>query len=158
MRLNTNQRAKVLEWVAAGKKTDEINRLAARLKEPFTVTRQQVDQYRKKAKVNIEQIQQAADQVAVAVGLRDRDERVRRLADLAERLEHDLKTKLWTLANIKGRGKDRLKIMEFNAAEIAQYRGLLDDIARELGDRKNNVKVEESVVLIWDEKDRAKSE
>jgi len=68
-------------------------------------------------------------------------ERVAALKRLAEKLFDELQDpeKLW-LRDYKGGGKAGFReIQRFNAAEVEQLRGLLDDIAKEKGDRREKV-------------------
>jgi len=68
-------------------------------------------------------------------------ERVKALKDLAVILEDELlqDDKRWC-KDVKqvgsGQGAQIVDILRFNAAEVEQFRGLLDDIAKEKGERK----------------------
>jgi len=70
-------------------------------------------------------------------------ERVAALKMLADRLLGELTaegddSRLW-VTGVKqlggGKGAQRVEIERFNAAEVEQFRGLLDDVAREMGER-----------------------
>jgi hypothetical protein len=140
MRLQKAQKEAVLKWIVEGLQTDEINNRAATFIPPFTVSRQQVDYFRKTRKVEIEALIKAGEQDALTEGLAVKAERVKKLKMLAALMEKDLFGGfLWT-DQVKGVGSgDIAEIVdyeEFNAAEVVQYRGVLDDIAKELGDRK----------------------
>lgn len=139
MRLKKAQKDALLEWIAAGKKTDEINEMAAIFEPPFDVSRQQVDGYRKRRAVDVQAIIAKDERSALATGLATRETRVARLVQLAELIEVDLfGERLWT-RNVKGVGSgDIAEIVdyeEFNKAEVDAYRGVLDDIAKEVGQR-----------------------
>jgi len=140
MRLNKNQKELLLEWIAAGLKPAEINERAAKCGEPFKVRRQQVDYYRKQCDVDIKALQAQAQFQALNTGLALKEERVQVLRDLAEKLIKDLNKanhkNLW----VPGRYGN-----QFNKPEIDAIRGLLDDIAKELGHRsiKTDVSVED---------------
>lgn len=68
-------------------------------------------------------------------------ERIKALKGLAEVLHGELlqEDKRW-LADVKqigsGEGAERVDIERFNASEVEQFRGCLDDIAKELGERR----------------------
>jgi hypothetical protein len=161
MRLKKAQKEKVLELVASGAKTDEINAAGAEFNPPFHVSRQQVDKYRKTRRMELSSILKVDEQNALRTGLAVKEQRVIRLQKLAELMEHDLLGGfLWT-EEIKGVGSgDIAEIVEydeFNAAEVAQYRGVLDDIAKEVGDRIQKQDVtsggEKIIVTIRDDDD-----
>lgn len=117
--------------------TGEINKRAAKFKPRFKVTRQQVDFYRKTRAVDMQQIKQEEEFDALRSGLALREERVKVLQDLAGMLQADLLVNEKTMAGHgKGTGDRRhVQVSEFNAAEVLHLRGLLDDIATEVGDR-----------------------
>lgn len=139
MRLKKSQKEAVIKWVTAGYKTDEINKLASDFKPPFKVSRRQVDHYRQTRGVDITIIQKAGEEDALTEGLAVKGERVRRLKQLAALMEKDLFGGFLWLDQIKGVGSGLLATVvdyeEFNSAEVAAYRGVLDDIAKEVGHR-----------------------
>ena len=139
MRLKKDQRNQLLEWVAAGLETGEINQLAGNFDPPFLVSRAQVDYYRKTRKVNLKELVQDEQFDALTTGLAIKAERVNRLQLLAALIEEDLfNGVLWT-EDVKmigsGEYQERVEFEEFNSSEVVQYRGVLDDIAKELGHR-----------------------
>lgn len=140
MKLNKKQRTQLLVWIAEGLETGEINKRAAKFKPPFQVTRQQVDHYRKTRDVKLDEIKAQDETSALKTGLSLKENRVKLLHDLAELLGKDIfeKNLLW-LDQAKGIGSgenyERIDYQEFNTAEIAQLRGVLDDIASEVGER-----------------------
>ncbi len=140
MKLNKKQRTRLLEWIAEGLESGEINKRAAKQKPPFNVTRQQVDHYRKTREVDLQTLKQTDEHSALSSGLALRAERVKLLQDLAARMSDDLLNKnlLW-LDQAKGIGSqenyERIDYQEFNSAEVAQLRGVLDDIAQEVNER-----------------------
>lgn len=140
MRLTKAQRIAVLEWIADGQETDEINKRAARFKPAFKVSRRVVAHYRKSRDVNIQEIKEASESDALKSGLALKENRVavlQRLGDkfIQELLEGD---KLWLL-QVKGIGGqdnfERIEYYDFNKAEVDSLRGVLDDIAMEVGER-----------------------
>lgn len=139
MRLRKAQKEAVLAWVAEGLQSDEINERASNFSPPFSVHRQQVDYYRKSRQHDINAIKSVDEKNALTTGLALRENRVAALQKLAALMERDLFGGfLWT-GQVKGVGSgDIAKIVdyeEFNAGEVAQYRGVLDDIAKEVGGR-----------------------
>ena len=141
MRLKKSQKECLLKWIAEGVQSDEINNRASVHIDPFSVSRQQVDYYRKTRKADIDVITKAGEMDALTEGLAKKSERVTRLKQLASLLENDLFGGfLWT-DQVKGVGSgDIAEIVdyeEFNRSEVDAYRGVLDDIAKEVGDRKN---------------------
>jgi hypothetical protein len=83
----------------------------------------------------------------LTTGYAQSHERIATLNELASILHEELTTKgprnrRW-VRDVKqvGSGEDaeRVDIERFNGAEVAQLRGLLDDIAKELGERKEHV-------------------
>ncbi|HMN12574.1 MAG TPA: hypothetical protein PKD55_09650 [Bellilinea sp.] len=130
----------MLEWVAAGLQTDEINARAAEFKPPFSVSNQQVNYYRKSRAIDLEAIKSIDETNALVTGYALKEVRVAKLATLAALLEKDLLGGfLWT-ENAKTIGAGVLaevyEYEEFNKGEVDAYRGILDDIAKEMGDRK----------------------
>ena len=139
MRLKKAQKEAVIQWVAEGLQSDEINDRAAGFVPPFNVSRGQVDWYRKTRQTNIKAIQAAGEYDALSTGLALRSERVKKLKELAGLMETDLfGGSLW-LQQVKGVGSGPIAQIvdyeEFNKAEVDAYRGVLDDIAKELGQR-----------------------
>ncbi len=140
MKLNKKQKTKLLEWIAEGLESGEINKRAAKHKPPFDVTRQQVDHYRKTREVDLKQLKQAGEHTALNSGLAMKSARVELLQRLATAMANDLlEKKLLWLDQAKGIGGaenyERIDYQEFNSAEVQQLRGTLDDIAAEVNDR-----------------------
>lgn len=140
MRLKKNQKEVLLQWISEGLQSDEINDRAAQFDDPFSVSRQQVDGYRDRRSIELRAIQSAAEHDALSSGLAIKAERVRKLQMLAALMERDLFGGfLWT-DQVKALGSGEFMQVvdyeEFNTAEVQQYRGVLDDIAKEVGDRK----------------------
>jgi hypothetical protein len=139
MRLRKTQKEATLTWIAEGAQTDEINARAAEFDPPFRVDRQQVDYYRKTRRVDLDAIRQVSEKNALIEGYALKEHRVYKLSLLAALMERDLFGGfLWT-EQVKGVGSgDIAEIVdyeEFNAGEVVQYRGVLDDIAKETGGR-----------------------
>lgn len=135
MKLTAKQKKKVLEWIAEGLQSDEMNARAGRCRPPFSVSRQQVDFYRDSRGVALDELKEASESDALRTGLALREERVQALKELAERLKAELLgDKLWlTRQKALGSGDWQQFITEqhFNNVEINSLRALLDDIAKE---------------------------
>lgn len=139
MRLRKAQKEALLAWIAEGVQSDEINRRADEFNPPFSVSRPQVAYYRETRNADIKALQAAGEQEALSEGLALKGERVRKLKQLAALLEKDLTGGFLWLDQVKGVGSGDVAMIvdyeEFNSAEVIQYRGLLDDIAKEVGAR-----------------------
>ena len=152
MRLQKAQRESLLTWIADGLESDEINKRAAKFKPKFKVSRQQVDHYRKTRKVDIAEVKKSGEFNALTSGLALSEKRVQLLQELAEKLRADLfeNKRLW-LDQVKGIGSmqnyERVEYQEFNAAEVAQLRGVLEDIALEVGERSKTMEHKGNVGL-----------
>ena len=160
MRLKKSQKEAVLKWIAEGLQSDEINDRAVLFVPPFKVSRQQVDYYRKTRAADIIAILEVSENNALTEGLSLKAERVKKLKQLAALLERDLFGGFLWLDQVKGVGSGDIATIvdyeEFNKAEVDSYRGVLDDIAKEVGDRKNinEVTGKDGVPLItvnWDD-------
>lgn len=94
----------------------------------------------------MEQALQAKRREVMEEGLALDFERVRALKRLADLLESEVyeEDKRW-VPDVKGIGKgedfERVDIVRFNPAVIDQFRGTLDDIAKEVGDRKQKTEL-----------------
>jgi hypothetical protein len=144
MKLNKKQKEILLEWIAEGLQSDEINKRAAAFKPSFQVIRQQVDFYRKTRGVDIDKLRKEGEFTALNTGLSVKEKRVALLQQLAEKMRLDIfeNDLLWT-NQVKGIGGadnfERIDYQEFNAAEVQQLRGVLDDIAAELNERSKKL-------------------
>lgn len=142
-RLQKQQKQALIAWVAEGLEIGEINARAAEFRPRFRVSPQQVDYYRKRTRTSIDAIRAGGEMDALTSGLALRAERVKRLARLAELIEDDLfGERLW-VEDVKsigsGPGAREVEFEKFNSAGVTEYRGILDDIAKELGERKQVV-------------------
>lgn len=152
MRLTKSQKEHLLELISEGLQSDEINARASKFKPPYEVSRSQVDHYRKTRGEKIKDIEEASETDALKTGFARREERVRVLDRLAQKFEEELfdGDRLW-LDQVKALGSGEwmqvIDYEEFNTAEVQQLRGVLDDIAKEMGDRKFKVEVEEEIAI-----------
>lgn len=145
MRLKKGQKEAVIKWIAAGLQSDEINERAVEFTPPFSVSRQQVDYYRRTRDADFLVLLAAGEQEALTEGLALKAERVRKLKQLAALMEKDLFGGALWLDQVKGVGSGDIAMIvdyeEFNKAEVDAYRGILDDIAKELGHRVNKQEI-----------------
>ncbi len=146
VRLGQKQKEHLIELISAGLRTKEINEQAKKFRPSYQVTRQQVDFYRKRLGVKLDELDGAAEAGALKRGFALRERRVESLNTLAEKMEEELigENMLW-LDQVKmvgsGRHAKQLNYEEFNAPMVQQFRGVLDDIAKEAGDRRQKVDV-----------------
>ena len=143
MRLKRAQKTKLLEWISEGLDSGEINARAAEYDPPFGVSRQQVDWYRATRSLARAAVVSAIEGDALTTGLALKVERVRKLQQLAVLMEADIfGGLLWTdQVKMIGSGPFAKEVdyEEFNTAEVQQYRGALDDIAKEMGHRRTGI-------------------
>lgn len=139
--LSLEESAQLLEWVASGKNTREIKALAANCEKPFPVESKQISYLRDHYGINLTSRRRELEKEAMETGLSLRSNRLQALHDLARLLEDDIhrKDKLW-LRRVKGIGSgsyyERVIEEEFNEAELRQLRGIYEDIAKEVGQRR----------------------
>ncbi len=122
--------------MAEGLQFGEINDRAGVFDPSFDVSRQQLYHYRKTRHVKITELIEEWENKALNRGLARKEIRVLKLQKLAALLEKDLFNRdlLWT-ENSKTVAQDAYYYEEFNKAEVDAYRGILDDIAKEMGGR-----------------------
>jgi len=137
MKLNKKQKTRLLELIAEGLTAPEINQAAAEFKQPFDVSKQQVDYYRKTRFAQLAELKREYENKALQEGLARKAVRVKRLQELAEKLEEDLfdKGRIW-LPMPRKVGDEIRMVGKFNRAQIDTYRNILDDLAKEVGDRE----------------------
>ena len=143
MKLNKAQKEALIAWIAEGLESDEINKRAAKFKPRFSVLRSQVTYYRNSRDHKLEELQESGEINALTSGLALKENRVATLQKLANRPLEDHfgegeNNRLW-LTMVKDIGShdnyERVEYQEFNRSEIEVLRGLLDDIASEVGER-----------------------
>lgn len=143
MRLSKKQKELLLALIAEGLASDEINARAATFTPAFKVSRQQVDFYRGSRGVRLDELKEESESEALRTGLALKEGRVEALAQLGERLWRELLAegeagRLWlrrTRAVGSGQWAQFVEVEEFNLAELDALRRVLDDIAREMGER-----------------------
>lgn len=142
-KLTPHQRKKLAEWIGEGCTPREINKRAAALRSPFKISRQGVDYYRQKLQVKVQELRESEAGAAFTRGFALKDERIRVLDELANKILADLRSEtvgLW-LEDKKtiGSGDDAeiYTFKRFNAAQVSAVRELLADIAAEMGGRNS---------------------
>lgn len=142
-RLRKKQKEAVLSWIAEGLETGEINERAAKFRPAFEVTSAQVDYYRATRDADLRAIARASETQALSSGYALKEQRVLALQQIAELMYRDITGGFLWLDQAKALGAgDNAVIMdyeEFNTAEVQQLRGVFDDIAKEVGQRKQIV-------------------
>lgn len=155
MKLKRKQKTELLKWIAEGLQSNEINEMAAQFNPPFNVSRQQVDHYRKTRRLDLEAIAHISEQAALTEGYASKQHRVYKLALLAALMEKDLLGGfLWTedVQIVDANGKAVAIEEKFNKSEVESYRGVLDDIAREMGGRVIKTEGEQKIgVTVWEQ-------
>jgi hypothetical protein len=143
MKLNKRQKEHLLALVAEGLQSDEINLRAAKFKPAYSVSRQQVDFYRDSRRVKLDELKEASESQALRTGLALREMRVETLAQLGERLKRELLAdgdagRLWLKrekAIGSGSATKFIDEEDFNLTGLNALRAVLDDIAKEMGER-----------------------
>ncbi len=139
-KLTRKQRNALLEWAGEGLRLPEINERAAKCEPAFEVEYLQLKNARRRSGTKFTELRELLEAEAISEGLARKAVRVGRLIKLAEKIEEDFyeNDKLWVVEP-KQIGAEQVDVERFNAAEVREYRGLLDDIARELGDRRTKI-------------------
>lgn len=139
MRLRKAQKEATIAWIAEGLQSDEINERAGAYVPPFSVSRQQVDYYRKSREADLAAMVAAGEAEALTTGLALKEERVKSLKRLAALMERDLFGGFMWTEHVKsiheGETFRIVEYEEFNRSEVDAYRGTLDDLAKETGGR-----------------------
>ncbi|HLM54738.1 MAG TPA: hypothetical protein VK422_01325 [Pyrinomonadaceae bacterium] len=130
----------MLALISEGLKTREINKRASQFDPPYKVSRQQVDYYRDSRGVKLQEIVEASETGALMRGFALRETRVGALHELAEVLHRELcrEGRLW-LPQVKfiGTGAQAVRVdyEEFNRDEVNAFFKVLDELAKETGER-----------------------
>jgi hypothetical protein len=161
--LSKEQKDALLTWIAEGLDTDEINKRAAKFKPPFKVSRQLVRHYRKTRELSFQEIKEADENSALKKGFAIRVERVTLLQTMAEKIVEDLfpqddvGNKRW-LEMSKTVANEPYDYVQFNRGEFEELRGILDDIAREVGERRPDMVVNNNFNFSMEEWKKQRSE
>jgi hypothetical protein len=148
MELSKKQKEHLLELISAGTKTREINKRAALFKPPYKVSRQQVDYYRDSREVKLKEIEESSESDALRTGLALREKRVEALEEVAQMLLSDLRAgRLW-LDSVKAVGSGKFTTIvdykEFNRFGLESFFKVLDEIAKETGERTYGIGIDEA--------------
>ena len=132
MGLTFDQKKLVKAWVAAGLKDQEIIRKAKEQIPPFHISQQNISKnYRKPTERKVRDIMARENEESVLrSGLAVKENRIRELAELYAMAKDDVRN------NKDGRVRTGM-------ANVA--RGCLDDIAKELGERREKLDVDANV-------------
>ena len=131
MSLTRDQKNLIQQWVASNYSNKEIIRMAAEHNPPFVVKGANLTKnYRKPVEKKIQRIQSEQEDSALRKGLAIRENRIRELEDLYQMAKDDVRN------NKDGRVRTGM-------ANVA--RGCLDDIAKEMGERREKVDVNANV-------------
>lgn len=138
-------------WAAEGLTLAEINERAGKCDPPFEVVWNQLKWVRKRQDKTYSDIKDDFERDALTEGFARRAVRIRQLEELWDRHIALIKARGAEMAgevaggefglmvrDYKGKNADT-PVYKYDAALIREMRGLFDDIARELGDRKTNV-------------------
>lgn len=150
-KLTKEQRKLLVGWAAEGLTLGEVNDRASKENPPFKVEWHALKWVRQKADKTYGEIKQEFERDALNEGLARRAVRIRQLQDLFDRHIALIKARGEEMdgeiaggdtglmvRDYKGKNADT-PVYKYDAALIREMRGLFDDIARELGDRKTNV-------------------
>jgi hypothetical protein len=160
VKLTRSQQNKLLEWTAEGLRLPEINERAAKFDPPFKVEYLQLKHARERAKKRFLELRADFEKEALAEGLARKATRIREMSALLDRHCALIKARGEEMSNeIAGgetgllvrdyKGKDAdVAVYKYDSALIREMRGLFDDIAKELGERKTNVDLSGSGELI----------
>ena len=130
MRLTSDQRLLIEEWIAAGKTNQQIIRLAAEYDPPFVVKSANISKtFRKGTDRKEAVVLEERRKEAVSAGLSVKEERIQMLESTAQYMFCMMK----------------LAPMDKMPGIVNAMRGCLDDIAKELGQRSSKVDVNANV-------------
>jgi len=151
VKLARKQQNALLEWAAEGLQLSEINERGAKFDPPFEVEYLQLKNARQRSKKRYSVLREEFEAEAVSEGLARRAVRIRGLQALfdkhleliharGEEMADEVAGGATGLMARDYRGKDADRaVYKYDAALIRELRGLLDDIAKELGERRTNV-------------------
>lgn len=134
------QQLLIVQWLAEGLTTREMNALASAQKPPFSITPSEAYYYRVSRQIDVTQALKMRESEAFNSGFAKKENRVIALNNLGQRIYEELGREggMW-LNMVKGIGSgqdyERIEYVEFNRAQIEAFRNILDDVATELGQR-----------------------
>src|SRR5688572_17328783 len=149
--LTTGQRRLLVAWAAEGLDLREINECAAKEDPPFEVTENNLKHVRRHGKKTYSQLKEEYEREAATEGYARRGVRIREISALIDRHLALIKARGEEMAgevagggtgllarDYRGKDADTL-VYKYDAAPVREVRGLWDDLAREVGDRKTNM-------------------
>lgn len=140
-------RAHVAGWLVDGA---TVSQVLARLAETYKlkVTRKAVYGFKRRHASELAGLQRRVVEAVAELTIADKQERIRRLAGLVDGMQAivDDRGLLASEPKVIGAGRDayEVTIERFDAALVAQYRGVLTDVAEELGQLPKTPKGEET--------------
>jgi hypothetical protein len=145
--LTKKQRSALLAWAAEGLRLTQINQLAAEFEEPFQATWLQLKHARKRSKARFTEFQAEAEAEAISQGLARKADRIRQLEKLFDGMVQVIAERGQSESMIGVAGgrtgllvrdfKQHEEVFKFDAALVREMRSILDDIAKEMGQRQN---------------------
>lgn len=150
----------LVEWTAEGLRLPEMNERAAKSNPPFAIEWKQLKYVRARSNAKFTKFREEFEAEAIGEGLSRRAVRIRQLETLFDKHLELIRARGAEMAGeIAGgdqglmardyKGKDAdTPIYKYDGALIKEMRGMLDDIAREMGERKTNVELGGSGELI----------
>lgn len=154
------QQHKLLEWAAEGLTRKEIAARAAAFDPPFEADWNNIKHAREKASKKYAEIKEEFENEAMKQGLARKAVRLREMSELYEKhlaliqargkeMDGEVRGGETGLMarDYKGKDADR-PVYKYDAPLIREMRGILDDIAKELGERKTNVDMSSSGEII----------
>jgi hypothetical protein len=138
-----HQRLKLIEWIAEGLTSRQINQRAAKYVDPFHVGNEIVYYYRTYKGLEISAMRRLQESNAFNTGLALRAKRIERLNVVAEILyDHLVNDDGMWIEKLRSLGNNGTTLdVEFNADEVREFRAVLNDIATEVGDRVKRLDV-----------------
>ncbi len=144
-RLEKAQKESLVRWITEGMGLGEINRRASEFEPPFQVSAYAIKYYRAKFGIDLHLLTQRDAQEAINTGLGN----VAARKEVLEIAEAALREELFENGSLTVETRGGVR---FNAPMFREWRGLIDDIAREVGGRRQGIDANvETVALTLDE-------
>ncbi len=148
-KLTSAQRRQMLEWIVEGLSIVEMRDRASQLDEPFEVTRGQVVHARKSMRAKWSAKWAEQEKALLEDGFARKAVRIRQITEMYERHLQLIAARAEApqLQDVPGGRTGLLTqdvkqgkiVFKYDRAVISEMRGLLDDIAREKGERQQKV-------------------
>lgn len=128
----------IIGWIIEGRTVTEIVPL---LKEHrhLTVTHQALTAFKRRHAAEIDAAQRKVAEAVLNVTIRDKAERIHRLSGLYDKMTEIVETRGLLATDVKYVGSAEygreVEVQRFDAALVRELRGVLSDVADELGDR-----------------------